>query len=299
MDSRQKAKNMLKGSVDYHVHGGPDIFPRLLNDIEIARQAKDAGMRAVLLKSHSEPTAARAFLASYATGFSIYGGIALNHSVGGLNPDAVRVAVKMGAKQVWMPTIHAKHYLAAADNVPMFAKQLKGDVKAISILNEDDTLKDAVKEIIGVIAEADITLATGHISSSEAMILIDEAHKSGVRKIVVTHPTSPMEHYTIDEMKRALSLGATMLEHVVNDTTRQMKFPIPSSVISDAIKATGAEHTIMSTDSGQVVNPAPVVSMENFICMMLDDGISEADIKIMTRDNPSKMLGIDLISPEA
>ncbi|MDR1579368.1 MAG: DUF6282 family protein [Synergistaceae bacterium] len=294
MDYRQTAKNMVEGAIDYHIHGGPDIFPRLLNDIEIARQAKDAKMRAVLLKSHSECTAARAVIAYYVTGFSVYGGIALNHSVGGLNPDAVRVAAKMGAKQVWMPTIHAKHYLGAMDNVPMFAKQLKGgNIKGISLLNDDCTLKDAVNEIIDIIAEAGIVLATGHISFEEAMILIDGAKKGGVKKIVVTHPTSPMEGYTIDQMKEALSRGASMLEHVVNDTTHQMKNPIPSAVISDAIKATGAAHTIMSTDSGQVINPAPVISLENFICMMLEDGISEQDIRVMTRDNPAKMIGIN------
>jgi hypothetical protein len=229
-----------------------------------------------------------------ATGFPVFGGIALNHSVGGLNLEAVRVAVKMGAKQVWMPTIHAEHYLKAVDSVPMFAKQLKGGISGISLTNDDNTLKDPVKKIIDIIAEADIALATGHISFKEAMTMIECAKKAGVRKIVVTHPTSPMEHYTIEEMKRAIELGATMLEHVVNDTTHQMKSPIPSSVISDAIKATGAKNTIMSTDSGQVINPPPVISMENFICMMLEDGISQEDIRIMTRDNPARMIGMEL-----
>jgi hypothetical protein len=285
---------MVAGSIDYHIHGGPDIFPRLLNDIEIAQRAKGAGMRAVLLKSHSECTAARASLASYATDFSVYGGIALNHSVGGLNPEAVRVAVKMGAKQVWMPTIHAEHYLKAMDNVPMFAKQLKGsNISGISLLDGGRALNDATKRIIDIVAEADIALATGHISIDEAMVLIEAAHAAGVKKIVVTHPTSPMEHYSIQDMKDALSRGASMLEHVVNDTTHQMKNPIPSAVISDAIKATGAENTIMSTDCGQVINPEPVVSMENFICLMLEDGIPESDIHTMTRDNPAKMLGIE------
>jgi predicted TIM-barrel fold metal-dependent hydrolase len=176
----------------------------------------------------------------------------------------------------------------------MFAKQLKGgNVKGISLLDDNGTLKDAVKEIIDIIAKAGIVLATGHISVEEAMVLIDGAKRGGVEKIVVTHPTSPMEHYTIDQMREAISRGASMLEHVVNDTTHQMKNPIPSTVISDAIKAAGAAHTIMSTDSGQVINPAPVTSLENFICMMLQDGIPEQDIRVMTTDNPAKMLGID------
>lgn len=300
MDNRQKAKEMILGSIDFHIHSGPDVFPRLMNDVELAQAAKDAGMRAILLKSHTEGMAGRAAIASAVTGFPVYGGLALNQSVGGLNPEAVRTAIRMGARQIWMPTIHATHYLKAMDNVPMFAKLLKGKggVAGIDLLDENGALKDVVKEIIELIAEADIVLASGHISSREAMVLTREAHSRGVQKIVITHPTSPMEHYSIDEMKEILALGATMLEHVVNDTTHQMKDPVASTVLSDAIKATGAAHNIMSTDSGQVINPPPVLSLENFICMMLDDGISQEDIRIMTRDNPARMLGIPVLADE-
>ncbi|MGI6097313.1 MAG: DUF6282 family protein [Dethiobacteria bacterium] len=293
MELRQKAKELIKGAIDFHIHPGPDIFPRPMNDIEIAERAKAAGMSAVLLKSHVESTAARAFLANFVTGFPVFGGLALNYSVGGLNPEAVRTALRMGAKEIWMPTINAQHYLKAVDNVPMFAKLLKGDLQGISIINDDKTLKDEVKEIIDAVAEADAILATGHISVEEAFILITEAKKSGVERLVVTHPTSPMEAYTIQEMKDIVARGA-MVEHVVNDTTHQMKNPIPPSVIADAIRAVGPEHTIMSTDSGQVINPEPVISMENFIYEMLKLGIDEADIKMMTRDNPAKMIGIEL-----
>jgi len=294
MDYRAKAKEMIKGCIDYHIHSGPDVFPRILNDVEIVKQAKDAGMRAVLLKSHTECTAGRAQIASYVNdGFPAFGTLALNYSVGGLNPEAVRTAIRMGAKQVYMPTIHAKHYLQQVEAVPMFAKLLKGNVEGgLYLLKEDGTLKDEVLEIIDIIAEADIVLATGHISIEEAMVLVEAAAKRGCKKIVVTHPTSPMEAYTHEDMKKIVELGATMLEHVVNDTTHQMKNPIPASVIADAIKATGVQNTIMSTDSGQVINPVPVESMENFITLMLEEGISEEDIRMMTVDNPAKMLGI-------
>ena len=293
MENRELAKEMLKGSIDLHIHSGPDVFPRKLNDIEVAEQAKAAGMRAVLLKSHLESTAGRAAIASLVTKFSVYGGLALNHSAGGLNPAAVRVAAQMGAKQIWMPTIHAEHYLKVVDNVPMFAKYLKPGTPGISVLGGDGKLKDEVLEIIDIIAEEDIILSTGHISVEEAMVLIEQAKKGGVKKILVTHPTSPMEGYTNECMKEAVARGASMMEHVVNDTTRQMKNPIPSTVISNAVRAVGAANTILSTDSGQVINPEPVISMENFICMMLDDGISQEDLKIMTVDNPKKMLGIE------
>lgn len=293
MDFRVQARELIPGSIDYHIHSGPDVFPRLLNDVEVARQAKAAGMRAVLLKSHTECTAARAAISSYVNdGFPVFGAIAMNYSVGGLNPEAVRNAVRMGAKQVYMPTIHAAHYLKEVDSVPMFAALLKGGIQGLYLLNDDGSVKDDVLKIIDIIAEADIVLATGHVSVEEAMALVEAAHQRGVKRIVVTHPTSPMENYSIEEMKQILAKGATMLEHVVNDTTHQMKNPIAPSVIADAIRATGAEHTIMSTDSGQVINPAPVLSLENFICQMLEEGIPAGDIMQMTRDNPARMLGI-------
>ena len=137
-------------------------------------------------------------------------------------------------------------------------------------------------------------MATGHVSPREAMFLIDEAKKRGVRKIVVTHPLSPIMGYTHEQMKEALERGASMMEHVVADTTLHRKNPIDSAVISNAIRAVGSANTILNSDAGQIVNPDPVPSMENFIYMMLDDGIAQDDIRRMTVDNPAMILGIEL-----
>jgi hypothetical protein len=292
MDNKVRAKELIEGSIDFHIHTGPDVFPRLVNDIEAAKQAKEAKMKAILLKNHVTGTGDRAQIASQVVGFPVFGGIALNLPVGGVNPQAVEMALRMGAKEVWMPTIHAAHYLKEVDNVPMFAKLLKSGIKGINLLNQDGSLTNGVREVLALIAQYDGILATGHISIQEAMALVPEAKKMGVKKIVVTHPLSPMENYSINDMKEILARGATMLEHVVNDITHQMKNPIPASKIAEAIKALGPETAIMSTDSGQVINPAPVCSMENFIREMLDHGIPEKDIILMTRDNPAGMLGI-------
>lgn len=251
-------------------------------------------MKGILLKNHVTCTADRAQIASQVVGFPVFGGIALNLPVGGVNPQAVEMALRMGAKEVWMPTIHAEHYLGEVDSVPMFAKLIKSGIKGINLLNEEGKLKSEVIEVLALIAQYDGILATGHISIREAKALVPVAKKMGVKKIVVTHPVSPMENYSITDMKEILELGATMLEHVVNDMTHQMKKPIAPSRIAEAIKAIGPEATIMSTDSGQVINPAPVCSMENFIREMLDQGIPEKDIVVMTSLNPAQMLGITL-----
>ena len=108
----KKVMELLEGAVDIHIHSAPDIYTRILNDIELALQAQEMGMKAILVKNHFTETAGRARLATDVTGFMVFGGIALNFSVGGINPHAVRAALKLGAKTVWMPTLHSRKFLA-------------------------------------------------------------------------------------------------------------------------------------------------------------------------------------------
>ena len=252
----KQAGKMLQGTIDFHIHTGPDIYPRLLNDIEVARQAKRAGMKAILIKSHATITGDRAQIAQSVTNFPVFGGVALNWHVGGLNKYAVECAAKLGAKEVWMPTTHAANYLKYVDHVPMFAKSMPKDIKGISILREDGSLVPELGPILETIARNGMILATGHLSPEEGLALIPEARKAGVEKIVVTHPVATFVNYSVDQMREALSRGATYLEHVFNDCTPQVANPLPPSALGDAIRAIGPEFCIMSTDSGQVVNPA-------------------------------------------
>ena len=288
----KRAKELLKGAIDFHIHTGPDIYPRLVNDIEVARQAKKAGMKAVLIKSHATITADRAQMAQFVTGFPVFGGVALNWHVGGLNKYAVECAAKMGAKQVWMPTTHTANYLKYVDHVPMFAKAMPKDVKGITILNKAGAPVAEIAPILEVIAKNDMILATGHLSPSEGIALIREAKKAGVGKIVVTHPVASFVNYSADQMREALNAGATYLEHVFNDCTPQVADPLPPSALGEAIKAIGPEYCIMSTDSGQVVNPPPVKVMTRYIQEMLEYGFSEKSIRMMTAKNPARILGL-------
>jgi hypothetical protein len=288
----KQAGKMLQGTIDFHIHTGPDIYPRLLNDIEVARQAKRAGMKAILIKSHATITGDRAQVAQGVTNFPVFGGVALNWHVGGLNKYAVECAAKLGAKEVWMPTTHAAYYLKYVDHVPMFAKSMPKDIKGISILREDGSLVPELGPILETIARNGMILATGHLSPEEGLALIPEARKAGVEKIVVTHPVATFVNYSLDQMREALSRGATYLEHVFNDCTPQVANPQPPSALGDAIRAIGPESCIMSTDSGQVVNPAPVKVMTWYIKEMLQYGLSPKAIRTMTITNPGRILGL-------
>ena len=288
----KQAAKLLQGTIDFHIHTGPDIYPRLLNDIEVARQAKRAGMKAVLIKSHATITGDRAQIAQGVTGFPVFGGVALNWHVGGLNKYAVECAAKLGVKEVWMPTTHATNYLKYVDHVPMFAKSMPKDIKGISIMREDGSLVSELGPILEIIAKNGMILATGHLSPEEGLALIPEARKAGIDKIVVTHPVASFVNYSVGQMREALSRGATYLEHVFNDCTPQVANPLPPSALGDAIRAIGPEYCIMSTDSGQVVNPPPVKVMAWYIKEMLQYGFSPKDIRTMTITNPGRILGL-------
>jgi len=288
----KQASKMLQGTIDFHIHTGPDIYPRLLNDIEVARQAKRAGMKAILIKSHATITGDRAQIAQSVTDFPVFGGVALNWHVGGLNKYAVECAAKLGAKEVWMPTTHAASYLKYVDHVPMFAKTMPKDIKGISIIREDGRVVPELGPILETIAKNGMILATGHLSPEEGLTLIAEARKAGVEKIVVTHPLASFVNYSVDQMREALSRGATYMEHVFNDCTPQVANPLPPSALGDAIRAIGPEYCIMSTDSGQVVNPPPVKVMAWYIKEMLQYGLSPKAIRTMTITNPGRILGL-------
>ena len=283
---------LLEGAIDVHIHSAPDIYTRILNDIELARQAQEMGMRAIVVKNHFAPTAGRAALATAETGFPVFGAVALNLSVGGLNPLAVEIALKMGAKIVWLPTLHAAKFLENKGHVKNLSQALGEDLEGISLLAADGSLKAEMGAILDLIAQWDVILATGHISIDEARAVVPAAAARGVKKIVITHPLASFVNYSVDEMKGMLDLGATYLEHVYNDTTRQVGHPIPIRALYDGIKALGAKHCIMSTDAGQWLNPVPVQQFGIYMQDMLNLGLTEREIRVMTADNPAKALGL-------
>src|SRR5437764_3248132 len=171
----------LNGVIDIHVHADPDSVPRSIDAVDLARMAKDRGMRALVLKSHWEPTASMAYLVRKAVpGIEIFGGIDLNRSVGGVNAVAVErmASVKGGwGRVVWMPTFDA-------ENQVRYSKENRPFVP----VSKNGQLLPEVKEVIGVVAKRHLMLETGHSSPAECLAIVHEARRQGVEHIVVTHP---------------------------------------------------------------------------------------------------------------
>ena len=273
----------LDGVIDFHCHSSPDVTSRSVNSFQAIQNAKTAGMRAVVLKNHFVSTAALAELAMLQVpGIEVYGGIVLNRSNGGINPEAVRRMVEVEGhrgKVVWLPTFDAENQVKFDHANRPFVPVVK-----------DGQPVPAMAEIFQLAIANDLVFATGHSSPVESLILLEAAQKAGVKRLLVTHVLSTSTRATIEQMKRMVGFGATLevvwLTHLGNH-------PLPVSVCAEAIQAVGAEHFLMSSDLGQPGNPVHTQGLRDFITALKAGGITDREIDLITRKNAARLLGLD------
>ncbi len=273
----------LSGVIDIHVHSDPDSIPRSIDAFDLAKLAKQRGMRALVLKNHYESTAALAYsVRKTVPGIEIFGGIDLNRAVGGVNPAAVeRMAMLKGGwgRVVWMPTFDA-------ENQVKFSKQ---DRPFVSVSRGGQLLPE-VKQVIGLIAKYHLTLETGHSSAEECLMLIAEARRQGVERIVVTHAMIAPIRMTAAQMREAAGQGA-YLEFVYNGLIGPNK-EYEIGDYAKAIREVGPQHCILSSDLGQVGNPLHPDGLVTFFESLRKSGFSQAEIDRMSKENPAKVLGL-------
>ena len=274
---------LLEGALDIHVHFSPDPkVERRGSAIDVAQQARDMGMRGLVLKSHEYPSHPVAYTASQAVpGVTLIGGITLDVEVGGLNPMAVESSANMGGRVVWMPT-----YSARAD------RQHKGLNGGIYLLDDQGRLVPEVYAILELIKSHDMVLATGHISTQESMVLVAEARNMGIHRIVVTHATTMAfwTGMTLEDMKSLASMGA-YIEHCLH-VMMPLTYRLTPKELAETITAIGPENCIVSTDFGQDYHPMPPEGLRMGIASLLQAGMEEVEVGILVKDNPTRLLGL-------
>ena len=194
----------IKGLIDFHTHAAPDIFGRALDDDELATLAATRQMEAVVFKNHVTHTADRAFLVrKHVPGIKVFGGIALNHAVGGLNPQAVEWMWRMqggDGRVVWFPTFDADNHVKRAGTAPA----------GIRVLDERGQVLPAARAVLKICAAQRLVVQTGHASPDEALALIAAAREEGCEHIVVTHAQFDVVGMSLAHMKKAAALGAKL-----------------------------------------------------------------------------------------
>jgi len=275
----ESAADLLQGAVDCHVHTSPDVVPRKYDDLELAREAGSAGLRAAVIKSHTGDTAARAALASaHTSGTRIYGGVVLNESVGGLNPRAVEISLQLGGKIVWMPTVDAAHH-----------RFRTGKEGGISILDARGELRSEIRDILRLVREYEATLSTGHLSLEEIHRLAAAARQGKVAPLVVAHPELWITFLSL-EAQRDLLEKEVLFERCFYAGTLPPEERTELAQTVSWVASLGAKSTILASDLGQAHNIAPVEGLEAMIARFLEAGKTAADIRCMLHENPSRVL---------
>ncbi len=270
----------LSGAIDMHAHADPDGTPRKLDAIDLARLAKERGMRAIVLKNHYEPTASLAYIVrKEVPGIEVFGGISLDLTVGGVNPAAVDWMTKVKGSYgriIWLPTFDSEAQVK-------FTKQQRPYASVV----KDGKVLPEVAQVIAIAARNNLVLETGHSSGSEDLIIIQEAKRQGVQNVMVTHAlTNPGGPLTLTEIREAAKLGA-YIELVYGGLSDDLL-----KRDAEVIRAVGASSVVLATDLGQPNNPLHTDGLMAFYKGLMALGISEADIVLMSQTNPAKLLGL-------
>jgi len=289
---------MMQGVIDMHLHTMPCLFDRPLDDFEAAEQARDAGYRALVLKSIYVPNADRVELVSKRVpGIRLFGSIVLNHTVGGLNPEAVRAAIGFGAKVLWLPTVHAQHHFDhfGMPTYPWLAQRAgslpQRTVPGLTVLDAQGGLNEATAEILDLCKAACIVVGTGHLSLPEVFAVAHHARRIGMEKLVQTHVGWHATDWPLEDLKQLADLGM-WFEFCVNPCmpNRQQQSP---KKLSDTIRALGHARCTAATDLGQHDNAHPIEGFRMWLRILKTLGHSEAEIDLLARKNPARLLDLN------
>ncbi|XRQ10478.1 DUF6282 family protein [Actinomadura welshii] len=297
-----RARELVRGAYDLHVHVAPDVVERSVDDLSLVPRFAAAGLGGFVLKSHYFSTAERAAVVrAAAPGADVVGAITLNGSVGGMNPLAVELAARAGARFVWLPTVDSANQRACTASAPEGARppmwaRLQDELRAegmaadpVEVVDAGGRVTEATRQVLQVIAKYGMTLATGHLSADEIGTVVDAAAGAGVRRIVVTHPEFTSQQVAADRQRDLAAKGAFMERCFTTPYTGKVSW----DVWLENIRAVGPEHSVLSSDLGQPFNPPVEDGMALMADRLLAEGFTEDEVHRMAVRNSRHLAAAD------
>lgn len=297
----ERARDLVKGGVDLHVHVDPDIVRRRIDDLDLARRFAELGLAGFVLKSHYVPTAERAAVVrKVVPEVAALGSITLNSSVGGLNALAVEVAAREGARVVWLPSVDAANETAGHSEprpgqvLPAWAKmqhELRSqgmDIRPVPVVDGEGRLLPEARAVLERVAAHRLLLATGHLGRDEIFAVVRAAREMGVEQVVVTHPEFPSQSLSEADQLELAGLGAFLERCFTTPHTGKVAWEVWLS----RTRAVGAERCVVSSDLGQLDNPPVEDGLALAADRLLEAGFSEAEVQTMTVANTRLLAGL-------
>jgi hypothetical protein len=297
--SNHRVRDLLEGAVDLHVHPAPSPMPRRMDGAQAARLAGESGFRAIVVKSHHHSTVMDVLALEQAGvdhgSARLFGGIALNGPVGGINPHAVDLALKMGGRIVWFPTIgsaqHIRHHAEHPNlKFPKLSIHLEPE-EPIEVTNGKGTVTDDVYHVLESIKAHDAVLASGHMAPDQITAVFEAAREVGVQRMLVNHPNFVIEA-SYEQARRWVELGA-YVEHSLCMYDEESSFHNwDLDTLVAWIEAVGPERSTLGSDLGQMNNPLPTDSFRKIVGRLLERGTSDEVVRQMVATNPATLLGV-------
>uniref|UniRef100_UPI0026ECBFD4 DUF6282 family protein n=1 Tax=Limnochorda pilosa TaxID=1555112 RepID=UPI0026ECBFD4 len=300
MTPSTRARELVRGAYDLHVHTGPDVMKRRIDDIGLAQRCVEVGLAGYVIKSHYVPTSARATLVnSMVPGVRVLGSVTLNALAGGMTPMAVEIAAREGARLVWFPTVDSENERRLRSGVtdpsklPFWAKlqdemrQLGMVVPAVRVVDEKGEVLPETRQVLERIAHHGLVLATGHLSRDEIFAVVDAAIDAGVKQIIVTHPDFPTQNLSLEDQQALAAKGAYLERCFTTAYTGKVQW----ETMFERIRATGVTANVLSSDLGQPSNPPVEDGLALMADRLLAAGFTEDEVHIMAVRNTVELAG--------
>ena len=290
-------KEFLNGCIDLHLHAGPSVAPREVDVAEMMDAALERGYRAYVVKDHMFQTVMSANLIERHMGkgrVKVFGGIVLNNSVGGFNLKAVDAACEMGAKFVCMPTVSsAAHMAYYTGQFPGGGRTEVAETPMRAIDADGELLPEVAAIVEYVSRRPHVILMTGHGSAAEVDAVVREAHRRGVPKIYVNHPYH-IVGASVGQMAEWAGLGAFVELNACLIVPESKICSVGIDLVRSILKSLPSERLVLCSDLGQKGNLHPADGLAMLMEMLTRDaGVSEAQISMMTRETPAKILDLE------
>jgi hypothetical protein len=276
------------------------VIERRVDDLQLAARFLEHGLAGFALKSHYTSTAERARVVSRGVpGIDVVGTITLNRAVGGLNPLAVEIAAREGARIVWLPTVDAVNEAEVREPTNGAAPPLWARIQAelreqgmepapVPVVDEEGAPLPELRDVLAVVARHGLVLGTGHLGRDEIFAVVDAAQEAGVRQVVVTHPEFPAQDLAINDQVALAERGVLLERCFTTPHTGKCSW----EAVCEGIKATGAGRNLLSTDLGQPANPPVEDGLALFADRLAEGGISEDELRTMTVVNSRLLAGV-------
>jgi hypothetical protein len=293
----ERISRILIGAIDPHVHSGPSIAPRAIDHLELAAEMSKANFAAVITKDHDySGVMTAALIAKHHRHLKtkVYSSIVLNNVVGGMNPYAVEHTAAMGGKIVFMPTLAAENHLrwekTSGWSHPASTQKMR-PASPVPVLDANGRVRDDVKEVLDVIAKADMALASGHLHVSETWLVFEEAQRRGVKRLVLTHPEEIVDA-SLNDVRGIAAMGA-FVEHSLCMFLEGSKFKVcDEDDLRKHIDAAGVERTILASDLGQTGTFSPLEGFRRGVKLCIDLGYDDGQIRRMVSTNAARAFGL-------